>query len=228
MSYLHTPPSATPGQRPRIAIVGGGSAGIGAARALKHISADVLLIERRNHHIFQPLLYQVASAVLAPSEVAATLRQLEQKQANLSVMLAEVTVIRDAAAAAQDGRFLAGVAQVAIQQGRFVGHLIAGRLRGDPVAWPFRYWDLGSMAVVGKNFAVFERGRWRLSGLWSWFLWALSRVMFLPQLQNRLRVQTQWLWSYLTGQRSSRLMPEPPHDPNSTDAVAVLAHAASR
>lgn len=423
------PPSERPLQRPRIAIVGGGFAGVAAARALKRADADVLLIDRRNHHIFQPLLYQVATAVLSPSEVAAPLRQLAQQQGNLSVLMAEVTdidlsagalsvsppglpqrsvsfdylivaagvratyfghdefaahapslktladaeairarilsayelaeqtdepqararaltfvlvgagptgvelaasmaqmaritlrsnfrridpaqtrillleggkrvlpsfderlsrkverhlealgvqvhtgvmvehvddqgvvvasgriesntvlwtagvqaapilqhlgvpvdrsgrpvvgpsltltehphvfVVGDAAAATQDGRPLPGVAQVAIQQGRFVGRLIAGRLRGESQQRAFRYQDRGSIAVVGKNFAVFERGRLRLSGLSSWLLWALVHVMFLPQLQNRLRVQIQWLWSYVTGQRSSRLIPEP-------------------
>ena len=65
------------------------------------------------------------------------------------------------------------------------------------------------MAVVGKNFAVLQRGCLRLSGILTWLAWALIHVMFLPQLQNRVRVETQWLWSYLTGQRSSRLIPEP-------------------
>src|ERR1700755_483473 len=78
------------GQR-RIVIIGGGFAGIAAARALKHCDADVVLIDRRNHHIFQPLLYQVATAVLAPSEIAAPIRQLADKQKNLSVLLGEVT-----------------------------------------------------------------------------------------------------------------------------------------
>ncbi len=75
----------------RIVIVGGGFAGIAAARALKRCDADIVLIDRRNHHIFQPLLYQVATAVLAPSEIAAPIRQLADKQKNVSVMLAEVT-----------------------------------------------------------------------------------------------------------------------------------------
>src|ERR1700745_4309240 len=77
-------------RRKRIVIVGAGFAGIAAARALKHSDADVVLIDRRNHHIFQPLLYQVATAVLAPSDIAAPIRQLEVKQRNLSVLLAEV------------------------------------------------------------------------------------------------------------------------------------------
>src|SRR5258708_4054867 len=77
--------------RKRIVIVGGGFAGIAAARALKHSDADVVLIDRRNHHLFQPLLYQVATSVLAPSEIAAPIRQLVGEQNNLSVLLGEVT-----------------------------------------------------------------------------------------------------------------------------------------
>jgi NADH dehydrogenase len=83
--------SGTP--RKQIVIVGGGFAGIAAARALKHSDADVILIDRRNHHIFQPLLYQVATAVLAPSDIAAPIRQLEDEQQNVTVILAEVTGI---------------------------------------------------------------------------------------------------------------------------------------
>src|SRR3984885_15334484 len=74
----------------RVLIVGGGFAGIAAARGLKRADIDITLIDRRNHHIFQPLLYQVATAVLAPSEIAAPIRQLEAKQKNLSVLLGEV------------------------------------------------------------------------------------------------------------------------------------------
>src|ERR1700683_3466918 len=80
-------------RRKRVLIVGGGFAGIAAARALKRADVDVLLVDRRNHHIFQPLLYQVATAVLSPAEIAAPIRQLEAKQKNLSVLLAEVKSI---------------------------------------------------------------------------------------------------------------------------------------
>src|SRR5712675_647592 len=78
-------------QHKRVVILGGGFAGLAAARALRHADAEVILIDRRNHHIFQPLLYQVATAVLSPAEIAAPIRQLEVKQSNLSVLLAEVT-----------------------------------------------------------------------------------------------------------------------------------------
>src|SRR5260370_21068530 len=78
-------------RRKRIVIVGAGFAVIAAARALKRCDADVVLIDRRNHHIFQPLLYQVATAVLAPSEIAGPLRKLAQKQKHVSGMPPDVS-----------------------------------------------------------------------------------------------------------------------------------------
>jgi NADH dehydrogenase len=99
-----------------------------------------------------------------------------------------------------------GVAQAAIQQGRYVGQLISRKLKGREIGRPFRYSDKGNMAVVGKNFAILESGRIGVAGFFTWLLWICLHLMALPQLQNRLRVQTQWLWSYFTGQRSSRLI----------------------
>ena len=416
--------------RPRIVIVGGGFAGISAAKALRRCRADVIVIDRRNHHIFQPLLYQVATAVLAPSEVAAPIRQLAAKQENVSVILGEVVdvdlksrsvdtncpgvgikkiefdylvvaagmqssyfghdefakyapclktitdaetirskilsayelaestddaderqrqmtfvlvgggptgvelaaslaqlaattlrrnfrridpatttiilldganrilpsfaeslskkaaghlaklgvqvitgamveriddrgvtvtgklircgavlwtagvspspivnmlgvatdragracvspslsvpnvpgvfVVGDTATLMQNGKPLPGVAQVAIQQGRYVGRFISKELSGRKPPRPFRYFDKGNMAVVGKNFAVMESGRIRVAGLTAWFAWAFIHLLFLPQLQSRLRVERQWIWTYFTGQRSSRLVTEAP------------------
>ena len=416
----------------RIVIIGGGFAGIAAARALKRADAEVILIDRRNHHIFQPLLYQAATAVLAPSEIAAPIRQLAVKQKNLAVVLGEVTgvdlnlrtvsakspglgarkipfdflvvatgmrpsyfghdefaqyapglkslndadtirtkilsafelaeatddaaerdrqmtfvlvgagptgvelagslahmvavtlrgnfrrinpaestiilleggnrvlpsfaeslsrkatrrleklgvkvmtgvkvekvdeqgviagdkripsatvlwtagvaaspivkmlgtktdragrasvgprldvsdvpgvfVVGDTAAVMQDGRPVPGVAQAAIQQGRYVGRAISEQLKGRQPRRPFRYFDKGNMAVVGKNFAILEAGRFRMSGFLTWYIWAFIHVASLPQLQNRVRVETQWIWSYLTGQRSSRLIREAPRE----------------
>jgi NADH dehydrogenase len=121
-----------------------------------------------------------------------------------------VFVVGDVASVMSDGRPVPGVAQAAIQQGRYVGRLIAQELKGREPTNPFRYFDKGNMAVVGKNFAILESGRFRTSGFMTWLIWVFLHLMSLPQLQNRFRVQTQWLWSYFTGQRSSRLIPEPP------------------
>ena len=423
-------PEPAPRKPKRVVIIGGGFAGVAAAHALRHADAEVILIDRRNHYIFQPLLYQVATAVLSPAEIAAPIRQLEAKQPNVSVLLAEVTgidvasrtieaatpgagvlkiafdylvvatgmrpsyfghdefaryapglkslgdaetirakilsafelaaatedaddrarqmtfvlvgagpsgvelaaslahlvkvtlrgnfhridptkasiilldagkrvlptfaeslsrrvskrlkklgvkvttdvkvekvdeqgviaggtripsatvlwtagvaaspipkmlgaktdragralvdpflkivdapgvfVVGDAASVMQNEHPVPGVAQAAIQEGRYVGRLIAKELKGQKVKRPFRYFDKGNMAVVGKNYAVLERGWLRTSGFLTWLVWAFVHILSLPQLQNRLRVQRQWLWSYFTGQRSSRLIPEAP------------------
>jgi NADH dehydrogenase len=121
-----------------------------------------------------------------------------------------VFVVGDAASVVCDGRPVPGVAQAAIQQGRYVGRLISRQLKERAPKHPFRYRDKGTMAVVGKNFAVLESGRLRTGGFLTWLVWVGVHLMTLPQLQNRLRVQTQWLWSYFTGQRSSRLILERP------------------
>ena len=79
--------------RTRVVIIGGGFGGLACARALAHADADVTLIDRQNHHLFQPLLYQVAMAGLAPTEIAAPIRSVLRKQRNARVLLAEVTNI---------------------------------------------------------------------------------------------------------------------------------------
>jgi NADH dehydrogenase len=125
-----------------------------------------------------------------------------------------VFVVGDAASVMQNDHPVPGVAQAAIQEGRYVGRFIAKELKGRQVKRPFRYFDKGNMAVVGKNYAVLERGWLRTSGFLTWLVWVFVHILSLPQLQNRLRVQRQWLWSYFTGQRGSRLIPEPPRTPN--------------
>ena len=81
------------GKRPRVAVVGGGFAGINAAMALGKLPVDVTVLDRRNHHTFQPLLYQVALAVLSPAEIAQPIRGILRKQANTDVLMDEVVGI---------------------------------------------------------------------------------------------------------------------------------------
>ena len=78
------------GSDPRVVIIGGGFAGLDAARALRNAPVAVTLVDCRNHHVFQPLLYQVASAALSPGDIASPIRWILRKQANVRVLLAEV------------------------------------------------------------------------------------------------------------------------------------------
>jgi NADH:ubiquinone reductase (H+-translocating) len=80
-----------PGSVPRIVIVGGGFGGLAAAKALKNAPAEIILIDRANHHLFQPLLYQVATAVLAVGQIGSPIRNILRKQQNTTVILGEVT-----------------------------------------------------------------------------------------------------------------------------------------
>jgi NADH dehydrogenase len=85
--------TAQPTPRPRVVIIGGGFGGLSAARALRNAPVDVLLLDRRNHHVFQPLLYQVATAALSPGDIASPIRWILRKQQNLRVWLAEADAI---------------------------------------------------------------------------------------------------------------------------------------
>jgi NADH dehydrogenase FAD-containing subunit len=120
-----------------------------------------------------------------------------------------VFVIGDTASLDQDGKPLPGVAQVAMQQGRFVGRSIADRVAGRPVPAAFRYFDKGNMAVIGRGFAILDSRILKISGLTAWLAWAFVHMLFLPAFGNRLRVWTQLMWSYVTRQRGSRLIVEP-------------------
>ncbi|MDE3201230.1 MAG: NAD(P)/FAD-dependent oxidoreductase [Acidobacteriota bacterium] len=88
-----TPPTQNHGGRPRVAIVGAGFGGLHAAKALKDLPVDVTVIDRRNHHTFQPLLYQVALAVLSPADIAQPIRTIFRGQSNTQVLMDEVTAI---------------------------------------------------------------------------------------------------------------------------------------
>jgi NADH dehydrogenase FAD-containing subunit len=130
----------------------------------------------------------------------------------------EVFVVGDTACLEQDGRPLPGVAQVAMQQGRYVGQLIARRVAGDSAPSPFRYFDKGNMAVIGRNFAILESGKLRLSGFPAWGAWAAVHLAYLPQ--HRGETIRRWAWAYLRGERGSRLileahLPTPRAEPES-------------
>jgi len=83
-------------RRPRVVIVGGGFAGLAAAKKLRRAGVEITLIDRTNHHVFQPLLYQVATGALAPSDITAPIRWILRKQTNITVLLADVRRVEPA------------------------------------------------------------------------------------------------------------------------------------
>jgi NADH dehydrogenase FAD-containing subunit len=119
---------------------------------------------------------------------------------------ADIFVVGDTASLDQNGKPLPGVAQVAIQQGRYAGKLIHTRVVGNPPPGPFGYFDKGSMAVVGKGFAVLQSGKVQMSGFGAWLTWAAVHLQFLATSSLRLSVFLQWVWTYVTGQRGDRLI----------------------
>jgi NADH:ubiquinone reductase (H+-translocating) len=118
----------------------------------------------------------------------------------------EIFVIGDTASLDQDGHPLPGVAQVAMQQGRYAAKSIVHRVAGQSPLPPFRYFDKGNLAVVGKNFAVLQSGRVQLSGFMAWLVWALIHIQFLAEASLRLSVFLQWIWTYISGKRAERLI----------------------
>lgn len=104
------------------------------------------------------------------------------------------------------GEALPALAQVAQQQGRHLGRALKRQLAdGTPVP-PFRFSDRGNTAIIGRNAAIFDFGKWRLKGWPAWLLWAIVHIYLLVGFEKRLLVSLQWLWRYLTFQRGARLI----------------------
>jgi NADH dehydrogenase FAD-containing subunit len=118
----------------------------------------------------------------------------------------EIFVIGDTASLEEKGKPLPGVAQVAIQQGRHAAKTIHRQITGGSSPAPFSYFDKGNMAVVGKGFAVLQSGKVQVSGFGAWLTWAFVHLQFLATSSLRLAVFLQWIWTYVTNQRGSRLI----------------------
>ena len=130
-----------------------------------------------------------------------------------------IYVIGDTASLAQDGKQLPGVAQVAMQMGVYSARCISAHVNNQNPPPPFRYFNKGDMAAVGRKFAVYDveeletpsgkriTGPIRIAGITAWLMWLTIHITFLIDYANRIFVLLSWMNSYFTNQRSARLIP---------------------
>lgn len=118
----------------------------------------------------------------------------------------EIFVLGDLAHFEQDGKALPGVAQPAIQAGRYAAKAIRARIGGKPAAAPFKYMDRGNMATIGRHAAVADLFGLKLSGYLAWLVWLFIHLMHLVDFQNRVVVFIRWAVSYMTFHRGARLI----------------------
>lgn len=117
----------------------------------------------------------------------------------------DIFVIGDLAHFAQDGQLLPGVATVAIKQGQHAVENILRRFGNQPLR-AFRYHSPGNLATIGRNAAIADFGRVRISGVLAWWLWLFVHVLKLTGFRNRVTVLIEWAWAYVTQQRGIRLI----------------------
>ncbi len=117
-----------------------------------------------------------------------------------------IIVIGDTASYTQDGKPLPGVAQVAMQQGRYAASMIADRVAGKAHTQSFRYIDKGSMATIGRFYGIVQIGKMSFAGVVAWFMWLALHLMFLIGYRNRMVVLFQWVVYFTTFQRGARLI----------------------
>ena len=140
----------------------------------------------------------------------------------------EVFVIGDLAAAKDEkGKFLPGVAPVAIQQGKYVAKVIRKETESvgqtpNSVRAPFHYWDKGSLATIGRAAGVAQFGKIHISGFVAWLSWLFVHIFFLIGFRNRILVFIQWAWSYVTYERGARLITGSTYLPGWTSADAPV------
>lgn len=119
----------------------------------------------------------------------------------------DIFVIGDTAfVAGADGKPVPGVAPAAKQEGGYVAQAIKARLQGKPAPGPFAYRNAGNLATIGKRAAIVDFGWIKLRGRLAWWIWGIAHIFFLIGLRNRLAVALNWLWIYVSGHRSARLI----------------------
>jgi NADH dehydrogenase len=118
----------------------------------------------------------------------------------------EILVIGDLAHVDNEGKMVPGVAPAAMQMGAYAAKLISSHVTGAPTPPPFRYFDKGSLATIGRAAAVADFGKLRFGGVVAWLLWLFVHIMYLVGFENRLMVLLKWGISYTTYNRGARLI----------------------
>ncbi len=119
----------------------------------------------------------------------------------------ELFVIGDTASVTNgDGKPVPGVAPAAKQQGKFVAKVIRARLTGKPAPTAFAYHHQGNLATIGRSAAVVDFGWIKLKGAIAWWVWGLAHIYFLIGTRSRFAVAWSWLWIFVSGQHSARLI----------------------
>ncbi|MTH35010.1 NAD(P)/FAD-dependent oxidoreductase [Paracoccus limosus] len=118
----------------------------------------------------------------------------------------QIFVLGDTAHVESDGKPVPGVAPAAKQQGSHAARTIRARLLDRPEPGPFRYRHMGNLATIGRNAAVIEYGSFKLRGWLAWWVWGIAHIYFLIGARSRLMVALSWLWIFLSGQNSARLI----------------------
>lgn len=116
-----------------------------------------------------------------------------------------IFVIGDAALFVENGEPLPGVAPVAMQQGRYLANVLKKSIPKEQRK-PFRYFDKGNLATIGRAKAILQIGKVKFSGLFAWLIWALVHIAFLVNFRKRYRVMTEWIWYYITFKNGIRLI----------------------
>ncbi len=121
--------------------------------------------------------------------------------------LPDVFVIGDTASVKrEDGSPVPGIAPAAKQQGTYVAKVIRARIAGKTMSAPFRYRHQGSLATIGKSAAIIDFGSIKLKGWIAWWVWGIAHIYFLIGTRSRFAVAWNWLWIFLSGKHSARLI----------------------
>jgi NADH dehydrogenase len=123
----------------------------------------------------------------------------------------EIFAVGDLISKKQGDKPLPGVAQLALQSGTHAAKNIALSLLDRP-RQPFLYFDKGSMATIGRNKAIAQFGRVKISGVLAWWLWLSVHILFLVEIRRRFEVLVEWAWAYVTWHRGSRLIVDAPNE----------------